>query len=76
MKPQNNQSCSIYFPLENITVESMEDTVLKKVLKAANIPMDYPCGGKGSCHKCKILVRAFGSEDPWEKQLACKYRVS
>ena len=38
--------------------------------------MDYPCGGKGSCHKCKISVRPLGSEEPWVKELACKYMVT
>ena len=48
MKPQKNQTYSIHFPLEKITVEAREGTVLRAILKDENIPMSYPCGGKGS----------------------------
>lgn len=76
MKPQKEKTCSVYFPIEDIRIKSTSGTVFKKILNEANIPMDYPCGGKGTCHKCKILLRPLGTDEPWVKALACKEKLN
>ncbi len=45
-----------------------EDSSLLEVLQKADLAPDAPCGGQGSCKKCKVLVD--GTE-----QLACQTRV-
>ncbi|HZK12818.1 MAG TPA: ASKHA domain-containing protein [Atribacterota bacterium] len=39
---------------KNITVN--EGTIILEALEIAGINIDTPCGGKGTCGKCKILV--------------------
>ena len=31
-------------------------TVLRDALQSARIPLDYPCGGKGTCRQCRVTV--------------------
>jgi uncharacterized 2Fe-2S/4Fe-4S cluster protein (DUF4445 family) len=31
-------------------------TLLRDALQSARIMLDYPCGGKGSCHQCRVTV--------------------
>lgn len=42
-----------------------EDSILLEVLQQHDLAPDAPCGGQGTCHKCKVLVD--GTE-----QLACQ----
>lgn len=45
-----------------------EDSSLLEVLQQHDLAPDAPCGGQGTCHKCKVLVD--GTE-----QLACRTTV-
>ena len=31
-------------------------SILRDILTKEGIPLDYPCGGKGSCRKCRVTV--------------------
>ena len=55
----------LYITNENMTIEAPAGANLLEVLRAAGFGPDAPCGGKGTCGKCKVLVN--GNE-----QLACK----
>lgn len=37
-------------------VEAEEKTVLMELIREQGIPMDFVCGGRKSCGKCKVLV--------------------
>ena len=55
----------LYITNEKKTLETPAGANLLEVLRAAGFGPDAPCGGNGTCGKCKVLVN--GSE-----QLACK----
>ena len=40
---------------QNITVAAENGTTLMAVLREAGAPPEAPCGGKGTCGKCKVL---------------------
>jgi len=48
------------------TVE--EGTTLTKAADIAGITIDSPCGGKGTCGKCKVMVYAGNVEPPNEAE--------
>jgi len=71
---------------KNITVN--EGTTILEALESAGINIDTPCGGKGTCGKCKILVikgmnmitpveEKFLSEEEIKKdfRLACQTKI-
>ncbi len=37
-------------------LEAAHGQPLRDLLQAAGISLDYPCGGKGSCRKCRVTV--------------------
>ena len=41
---------------------------LDEVLSKNGFPVDHPCGGRGSCQKCKVLVNG-------REELSCQYRI-
>ena len=53
---------------KGITLEAEAGQRLLDVLRNAGVMVDAPCGGKGSCGKCKVLVD--GSE-----VLSCRYMI-
>jgi len=42
--------------------------LLSDVLMQGGVPAEHPCGGKGTCRKCKVLVDG-------EAVLSCQYRI-
>ena len=50
---------------EHITLEAQAGENLLAVLRNAGFGPDAPCGGKGTCGKCKVLVNG-------EEKLACR----
>ncbi len=38
------------------TLDVDRGTLLRDALQSARIMLDYPCGGKGSCHQCRVTV--------------------
>ena len=58
----------IYITDHNKTIEAKAGENLLAVLREAGFGPDAPCGGKGTCGKCKVLVN--GNE-----QLACQTAV-
>ncbi len=51
-----------------ITLEVSEGSNLLDVLRAAEAAPEAPCGGYGTCHKCKVLVNGL-------EKLACRTTV-
>lgn len=57
---------------ENIT----EPVLISELLRQSGIPLSMPCGGKGTCGKCKVKVVGEVSElSDIEKQLLTKYEI-
>jgi ferredoxin len=46
----------IYITNYDKTMEAAQGANLLEVLRAAGFGPDAPCGGKGTCGKCKVLV--------------------
>lgn len=59
---------TIYLPAQNRTIAAETGAGLMEVLKRNGIYPDAPCGGNGTCGKCKVL--ADGAE-----VLACKTTI-
>ena len=58
----------VYIEQENQVLEAAQGENLLQVLRSAGFGLDAPCGGKGTCGKCKVLVN--GTE-----QLACQTAI-
>ena len=55
----------LYITNENMMLEAPAGANLLEVLRTAGFGPDAPCGGKGTCGKCKVLVNG-------KEKLACK----
>ena len=57
-----------------ISVEAPKGAVLRDVLYDARILLDYPCGGRGRCHQCRVSVAdASGASQHADRPaLACQ----
>lgn len=55
IKTQNNE----------FNFQKEEGTKLKDIIKSENINFKFPCGGRGICGRCKIIVKK-GIENPTE----------
>lgn len=53
----------------NITIKADHNTTLKEAIKEAGLSLDFPCGGMGTCGKCRIRV-VDGSDTPKEQEAA------
>lgn len=55
------------------TVEKLEAeegrTILSVLLDVGDYTIDAPCGGKGTCGKCKVVVESGRVSDPDEREL-------
>jgi uncharacterized 2Fe-2S/4Fe-4S cluster protein (DUF4445 family) len=67
------------------SIPAEEGQLLRDALQAAGIALDYPCGGKGTCRKCRITVdpapelgkgRLSEAEAAGGVRLACQCVVS
>ena len=58
----------IYITNTNQKIEAAPGANLLEVLRSAGYGPDAPCGGKGTCGKCKVLVNG-------KEQLACQTTV-
>ena len=56
---------------DTVTVEA--GTTIMQALRQAGLRIDAPCGGNGTCHKCKVLVRDSQGE---RSVLACQTPVT
>ena len=41
---------------QGIKIDAYEDQILLKALRDAGLRADAPCGGAGTCGKCKLMV--------------------
>ena len=44
---------------ENILVTTADESILLGVLREHNLAPEAPCGGHGTCGKCKVLVGSW-----------------
>ncbi|MDR1815177.1 MAG: ASKHA domain-containing protein [Clostridiales Family XIII bacterium] len=56
---------TVFFPAENLTLEAAAGASLLDVIRAAGLPIEAVCNGRGTCGKCR--VRVDGAE-----MLACE----
>lgn len=54
-------------------VDVAPGTTIMQALHQAGLRIDAPCGGNGTCKKCKVRVRAGGTE---EILLACQTKIT
>jgi len=68
------------------TIEVPQGTLLSDALRMGGVHLDMPCGGRGRCGKCAVLVeygsgsessgaKASGERPAPERRLACQFRV-
>ena len=60
---------------KNYTVNFHDTPIVQQVLEENGITMPHPCGGRGTCGKCRIEVSGSVSE-PDERELALGCRLS
>ena len=58
----------LYIKNYEMNLEAAEGALLLRVLQDQGLVVDAPCGGKGTCGKCKVLVDG-------EEKLACQTQV-
>ncbi len=61
----DNGSVSIVFQPSGRMISAIPGTPLRDVAAEAGIGLDYPCGGQGSCGKCRVRLvgKASGGHD-------------
>lgn len=64
----------IRFIRENRVTEAGEGTSLLQVQIDAGLQPDAPCGGRGTCGKCDVQIRASAQEE-WRSVRACQTGV-
>ena len=64
----------IRFIRENRVVEAQAGTSLLQVQIDAGLQPDAPCGGRGTCGKCDVQIRASAQEE-WQRVRACQTAV-
>lgn len=66
---------TVRFTDENREVRVSAGTTLLQARIAAGLEADAPCGGRGTCGKCRCEVRGAGEAD-WREALMCQTSVS
>lgn len=66
---------NVSFVQEGVSVAVPEGATLLEAQIAANLSVDAPCGGRGTCGKCAVALRAPG-ESAWRRALACQTPVN
>jgi uncharacterized 2Fe-2S/4Fe-4S cluster protein (DUF4445 family) len=59
---------TLIYGTETKTVETDEGALIGDVIANANLPLEQPCAGRGTCGKCKVLVEE-GTAPPDEIEL-------
>jgi len=47
---------TIHLNPSGTTLQAPKGALLRDVLQQAGVLLDYPCGGKGSCRQCRVIV--------------------
>lgn len=58
----------VHFTREEVTASAAHGELVADVMRRAGIELDEPCGGRGKCGKCAVLVNG-------ERLLACQARI-
>ena len=67
------EQVEVYFTVQKKTEEAEKGTLLSEIIRRAGIPFAFPCGGNGSCGKCRVRIRENGRTT---EESACRYRVT
>ena len=59
----NDNQCKVTFQPHGRTVSVLKDTTILEAAASAGLVIDTPCGGAGTCGKCRVLV-SQGAGDP------------
>lgn len=62
----------VRFEPDDRVVEVAPGTTLAEALREAGLLLDQPCGGRGRCGKCAVLLREPGGS---RRVLACRHRL-
>jgi uncharacterized 2Fe-2S/4Fe-4S cluster protein (DUF4445 family) len=54
--PENKEGFRIRFLPFDVTVEAPPDSTLLEAARAAGLPLNTACGGKGTCGKCLVQI--------------------
>ena len=65
----------ITFLPENVTVELPEGALLLEGARLAGLSVEMPCGGKGTCGKCRVRIIAGAADGKDESVLICQTKV-
>ena len=60
---------TVHFISEQIDIQVEEETLISDAARKAGIYLSTPCGGKGTCGKCKVML------DNGTEVLACRTKV-
>jgi len=60
--------CIVKFKPDGKVATVEEGTIITKAADIAGITIDSPCGGKGTCGKCKVIVNAENISPPNEAE--------
>ena len=52
---------TLIYGQEEASLESADGTQFSEVIAAANLPLEQPCAGRGTCGSCKVLVEQGGN---------------
>ncbi|MCL2181197.1 MAG: 2Fe-2S iron-sulfur cluster-binding protein, partial [Treponema sp.] len=64
---------NITFLPDNITIEKPEGSSLLEAARSAGVFVETPCGGKGTCQKCRVkIVKEKGTDCKEQNVLICQ----
>ncbi|MBN2658939.1 MAG: DUF4445 domain-containing protein [Spirochaetales bacterium] len=55
--------------MDTLLIRNREKTVLEAIREDFNIALDAPCGGKGTCGKCRVRIISGETNPPAEEEL-------
>ena len=64
-----NFKVTLFYGSTTKTVTAKSGEILSDTLRREGIAVDMPCGGNGSCHKCRVIVDG-------REELCCRYKVT
>lgn len=67
-----NNKIEITLIPENRKINAKAGESLMNALRRAGIPMEFPCGGCGTCGRCRVRVKKAGPPKPEELKLLSK----
>lgn len=79
---KRSTNCSVNILPSNICLIAVKGALLIDVLREAEILIEAPCGGKGTCGKCNVLVAPHNIvgelpiDESFSMELSCRYIIN